>query len=139
MTSSTDLSGTLPTRRRFWPITFLLRYAIAMSTNTGYRALPVKHCLQIVLGWGCGMRIQLCHSRPFRSGLETAVKAAANLPLLFRQLEYRRILHTNIELVLELLAGRAEFLFSYCSAHAVGRRLAFNERLLPAVHARAAV
>jgi hypothetical protein len=42
-------------------------------------------------------------------------------------------------MVLELLAGRAEILFSYGSAHAIGRHLAFNERLLPDVHARAAV
>ena len=75
----------------------------------------------------------------FAVDLQAAVKAAAKAPLIFRQLGRRRILRTDIELLLELLAGRAEVLFSYGSAHAVGRHLAFNERLLPDVHARAAV
>jgi len=71
--------------------------------------------------------------------LGAAVKAASNAPLIFRQLGRRRILHTDIELVLELLAGRAEVLFSYGSAHALGRHFTFDERLFPDVHARAAV
>jgi hypothetical protein len=35
-------------------------------------------------------------------------------------------------LVLELLAGRAEVLFSYGSAHAIGGHLAFNETFMRA-------
>jgi hypothetical protein len=47
----------------------------------------------------------------FAVDLQAAVKAAAKAPLIFRQLGRRRILRTDIELVLELLAGRAEVLF----------------------------
>jgi hypothetical protein len=75
--------------------------------------------------------------RPFNHSPLAAVKAAASAPLIFRQSAHRRILHTDIELVLELPAGHAEVLFSYGSAHAVGRHVTFNERSLPDVHARA--